>query len=124
MLINISNHPSSKWSKEQIDAAKNIYGSIVDFKFPEISPFLDLTTVTGIAEEHLVRIKNINIQSKDENNAVHIMGEFTFTFILLEMLKRNNIHSVASTTDRGDVIEDGKGNKISKFNFIQFRNYY
>jgi hypothetical protein len=123
MLINLSNHPSSKWSKEQLGSAKNAYSSIVDLVFPEISPFLDLAEIEQIAEDYLIKIKNALIQSKDDSNAVHIMGEFTFTFNLLEMLKKNNIPAVASTTSR-EVYEDKDGNKLSKFNFIRFRNYY
>ena len=123
MLINLSNHPSSKWSKEQLESAKNTYSSNVDLVFPEISPFLDLAEIEQIAEDYLIKIKNVLIQSKDDSNAVHIMGEFTFTFNLLEMLKQNNIPAVASTTSR-EVYEDKVGNKLSKFNFIRFRNYY
>jgi hypothetical protein len=123
MLINLSNHKSSKWSKEQIEAAENTYGSIVDLEFPVIFPFSDLTEVEQIVEKYFFKIKNILIQSKDENNTVHLMGEFTFTHNLLEILKKNNINAVASTTSR-EVCEDKNGTKISKFNFIRFRNYY
>lgn len=123
MLINLSNHPSSKWSKEQIEAAKQAYGTIADLGFPEILPSSSLAQVKQISRKYFAEIKNLLIQSKVENNAIHVMGEFTFTFNLLEMLKQNNIPAVASTTSR-EVFEDEKGNKISKFNFIRFRNYY
>ncbi|MCH7974839.1 MAG: hypothetical protein IH949_13340 [Bacteroidetes bacterium] len=123
MLINLSNHSSYKWSKEQTVAAKKAYGRIVDLNFPEILPGADLTEIKQIGREYFTKIENFLIQSKDENNAVHIMGEFTFTYNLLGRLKQNNILTVASTTLR-EVCEDKNGNKLSKFNFIQFRNYY
>ena len=123
MLINLSNHPSSIWSEEQVKSAKDNYDRIIDLVFPDIYPAADLKEVERIVRKYFTDIKNILTQSKDENNAVHLMGEFTFTFNLLEMLKQNNIHAVASTTSR-EVFEDEKGNKISKFNFIRFRNYY
>ena len=123
MLINLSNHPSSKWSEEQVKAAKNTYSAIVDLVFPVIYPTADLNEIIQTAVKYFIDIKNILAENNSENNAVHIMGEFTFTFNLLEMLKINNISAVASTTSR-KVYEDEKGNKISKFNFIRFRNYY
>lgn len=123
MLINLSNHSFNKWSKEQTTAAKNTYGSVVDLNFPETLPDADLTEIKLICEKYFNKIKDILIQAKDENNAVHIMGEFTFTYNLLERLKQNNIIAVASTTLR-EVNEHKSGNKISKFNFIRFRNYY
>lgn len=123
MLINLSNHPSSKWSLEQIRTAKKVYVRIMDLKFPDISPNTELIEVMKESAKYLIEIMNIFAHHSEENNAVHIMGEFTFTFNLLEILKQNNISAVASTTSR-EVYEDKKGNKVSKFNFIRFRNYY
>jgi|YelNatPaOPRAMG01_1025707.scaffolds.fasta_scaffold15862_4 hypothetical protein len=123
MLINLSNHPSSKWSEEQVKAAKNYYSAIVDLGFPVIYPTADLNEIIKTAVKYFIDIKNILTENNSENNAVHVMGEFTFTFNLLEMLKQNNISAVASTTSR-EVYEDQNGNKLSKFNFIRFRNYY
>ena len=53
--------------------------------------------------------------------AVHIMGEMNFTYALVNKLKANGIKCVASTTKRETVEENGV--KISKFNFVRFREY-
>lgn len=123
MLINLSNHPSTEWRKKQIEEANNIYGRITDVKFPDISPEADFIEVKEKAKGYLIEVKNLLMAHEKENNAIHIMGEFTFTFNLVELLKQNNILAVSSTTSR-QVYEDENGNKISKFNFIKFRNYY
>lgn len=33
MFINLTNHPSDKWSKEQLEAARK-YGEVVELVFP------------------------------------------------------------------------------------------
>lgn len=49
------------------------------------------------------------------------MGEMNFTYALVSKLKAHNIRCVASTTKRETVEENGV--KISKFNFVRFREY-
>jgi hypothetical protein len=50
------------------------------------------------------------------------MGELTFTFKLVELLKSHGITVLASTTLR--TTQDlSDGTKISKFEFVQFRSY-
>lgn len=123
MLINLSNHPTILWSANQTETANREFGNVVDINFPQIDPSDDLPQIKKIAAEFVNRINKLFLQSNDSNNAVHIMGEFTFTFNLLEILKENNITAVASTTSR-EVVMDENGNKVSKFNFIRFRKYY
>ena len=52
---------------------------------------------------------------------VHLMGEMNFTFALITKLKARGIKCVASTTQR-ETVEEG-GVKVSKFNFVRFREY-
>jgi hypothetical protein len=69
----------------------------------------------------LSNITGIISNSKDTKNAVHIMGEMTFTFRLITVLKKAGIFCIAATTKR-NVVQEGNA-KISYFEFIQFREY-
>jgi hypothetical protein len=53
--------------------------------------------------------------------AVHLMGEMTFTFRLVTMLQAAGIPCIASTTHR--TVEERDGKKIVQFEFVQFRPY-
>ena len=55
-------------------------------------------------------------------DAVHLMGEMTFTYALVSLLQAANILCVASTSDR-KVIEEENGKKTILFEFKQFRAY-
>jgi hypothetical protein len=54
-------------------------------------------------------------------DAVHIMGEMTFTFALVNLLKEVGIKCIASTTKRN--VEEIDGKHVSTFQFVQFREY-
>lgn len=117
MFINLTNHPSSGWSEEQLTAARK-YGEIVDLHFPVIEPFYTKEDVLCSVKAYVEMICDI----KDDNTVVHVMGEMTFTHNLVNSLKEKGIKCVASTTERNTVImPDGK--KISEFKFVQFREY-
>ena len=50
------------------------------------------------------------------------MGELTFCFSVVQQLKEKGVRCVASTTER--VVEETDDNKkVSKFTFVQFREY-
>ena len=53
---------------------------------------------------------------------IHIMGEMTFTFRLVEKLKAAGIRCVASTSERV-VQELSDGKKVVQFSFVRFREY-
>jgi CRISPR-associated Csx2 family protein len=115
-LLNLSNHPSSTWHEQQRDAAKKLYGSIIDLPFPQIDPQDDEDYVHKLALNFLNQIREL------KPAAVHLMGELTFTFKLVELLKSHGITVLASTTLR--TTQDlSDGTKISKFEFVQFRSY-
>lgn len=121
MLINLSNHPKSNWSEKQLSAAKEIYGDVIDLHFPQIPPDADEIFIDELAAQHKGKCLSLFQKYPSDNNAVHIMGEMTFSFKLVNELKKSNIVCVASTTDRNTTEENG--NKISKFNFVRFRQY-
>jgi len=119
MLLNLSNHPISSWSDEQLFAAKHLFGEIEDYPFPIIDPRWDAAQVEEFSDE----ILNDIIQrygSKDVT--VHLMGELTFCFALLKKLQHHGIKCVASTTER-ITVEQGKGTIIKQFRFVRFREY-
>lgn len=121
MLINLSNHPKNKWSDKQLNAAIRKYKSVFDLPFPLISPNATTLQVQRKAEKYLKEILELLKSSEDKQNAVHLMGEFTFVFHLATMLKNKNISIVVSTTNR--IVEERDGKKIVTFDFVRFREY-
>jgi len=119
MLINLSNHPSNNWSRKQILAVYKKFGKVVDLPFPNISPKASSNQVRKKAEAYLKKITSLLKKSSDKNNAVHLMGEFTFVILLYEMLKKKNISVIVSTSQR--IVEEHAGKKTVVFNFIKFR---
>lgn len=121
MLINLSNHPKDKWSEKQIIAATRKYKSIYDIPFPYISPKASTNQVKLKAEKYLNIILDALKKSREKNNAVHLMGEFTFVYHLVNLLKKKKIKVIVSTTDR--IVEEKDGKKIVTFSFVKFRDY-
>lgn len=117
MFINLTNHPSDKWSEEQLEAARR-YGEIVDLSFPIIEPTYSKDDIMLLVRECTETIMGI----KEGVTVVHVMGEMTFTYNLINALKDAGITCLASTTERNTIMTpDGK--KISEFKFVQFREY-
>ena len=122
MLINFSNHPSEYWSKEQLEAAKT-YGTVVDEPFPAVPPEADEETIGKMADECVSRLQGIIAEKNgDELSPVHIMGEMTLTFAIVDRLLKMGIKCLASTTRR-EVTFDADGNKVATFRFVKFREY-
>lgn len=111
ILVNLSNHPSSAWSEEQKGSFE-----IIDLPFPQVDPDGDADYIESLANEYLQKIIEIG-----RDSSVHIMGEFNFCYCLINKLKDLGIRCLASCTKRDTVEENGV--KISKFKFVQFREY-
>ncbi len=116
MLLNFSNHPSNKWSDNQIEVACQLYGSVTDWAFPQIEPQSTTQEVQQLAQNYCAQILEL------APTAVHVMGEMTFTFALVHLLQTAGIVCIASTTNR-NTIDNPDGSKTLQFNFCQFRNY-
>lgn len=116
MLINLSNHPSSKWSDLQIKTAMDLYGPIKDMEFPHIDPNWSIEEVKALALNYFHQI------NEENPSAVHIMGELSFCFTLVTLLKGSGMHCIASTTER--IVNQNGDQKISNFQFVRFRTYY
>lgn len=116
MLLNLSNHPSSNWPESQKKTSIELYGRVEDMPFPQINPEMNESELDVCVEEYFQKILRLN------PSAVHIMGEMTFVYQLVTKLKNKGMICIASTTQR-IAVEDGSGNKISKFQFVRFRKY-
>ncbi len=121
MLLNLTNHPSASWQDIQRLTAENLYTRVLDIPFPRIPPDEDEKYVAKIADTYADDCEAILRNYPDENNAVHIMGEFTFVAAAVNRLLRRGIACVASTTNR--ITEEQDGVKVSKFVFSLFRAY-
>ncbi len=119
MLINLSNHPVSKWSNEQLSAAQTQFGEVVDLPFPIVDPRADENQVGALVDEYLQKVIYL---SKNQKVAVHLMGEMNFSFALVARLQNAGFICVASTTQR-IVNELPDGGKEVKFQFVRFRKY-
>lgn len=118
MFINLSNHPSARWSTKQIEAAKQ-YGDIMDIPFPSVNPDGDESYIKGLANKYFQQVIQL---AQGQPVMVHLMGEMTLTFILASRLKAAGIECVASTTER--VVEENRpGIKTATFRFVRFRKY-
>lgn len=119
VFVNFSNHPSAKWSKEQLAAAEAI-GRVEDEPFPAVAADLDEHGVALMAEEATLRI----LAKKPV--AVLCQGDFSLAFAVTERLKAKGVRVLAASSDR--VIremtdQNGDVKKMSVFRFVRFRNY-
>ena len=124
VFINVSNHPSNKWSSDQIKAAQDIVknGPIVDAPFPQINPEFSSSDVIELADTFTNILLDLIQEYEADYVVFHIMGEMNFTYNLVKNLNEEGYHCYASTTKR-NVIEDENGVKTSVFEFVQFREY-
>lgn len=118
MLINLSNHPVDTWSNVQLETAKNEFGEVIDFPFPQVPP------LATNSEIEMMAIEIINTISKNWAPSIaklHIMGELTLCFALVNKLNALGYMCFASTTYR--IATQRNNQKVSEFKFAQFRPY-
>ncbi len=116
MLVNLSNHPFSKWSELQSNLAIETFRQVKDIPFPHINPNHSRAEVEELVTQYIEKILALRPM------AVHVMGEFTFTFLLVTELKKLNIPAIVSTTER--IVSETDGKKVVTFNFVRFRHYF
>lgn len=115
VFLNISNHPSDKWTEEQTDAAKKFTTSVVDVKPPMVPPTYSIEDV-----EELCRVLVNSIPEM----ATHAMvsTEYTLTASIVRNLQGKGIICYAATTERS-ILEIAPNKKTVVFKFIRFRRY-
>lgn len=119
IFINHTNHPSTRWSAEQISAAK-VYGEIFDMAFPAISAEATAQEVRELAQANAEKILAF------KPAAVLCQGEFNYTFAMVERLKNLGVRVLAATSERvtvEEILTDGSTRQVSTFRFVQFREY-
>lgn len=121
IFINLSNHPSNTWSEFQVQTAHDQYGEILDLPFPEIDPEWDQMQIGELAAQYLEKVKTL-ASEHNANAAVHLMGEYSFCFQLVNLLKADGIEAVVSTSERLTEMNPD-GSKTIQFNFVRFRKY-
>lgn len=119
-LINISNHPSEKWSKEQ----KAKWSKIIDIPFPNVPADADEIEVMKIASELFGQVAKIMKEDKKIKD-IMLQGEFMVCYILIKLFRfYDNIRIVIPTTER-IVVEtnnpDGTTSKTAIFKFVRWR---
>lgn len=125
MFINISNHPSSRWGEDQLNAARELGGEVIDIQFPNVPSAASGRDVEYMAID-LVNDVHFKIEGSD-NTVVMVQGESTLVTTVVAMLQNIcGIKVVAACSDRNVeeiVLDDGTVKKNVIFKFIQFREY-
>ncbi len=119
MFINFSNHPSAGWCRAQREAAE-AFGEICDLPFPDVSPMATTEEVARMAERSFLEIL------RKQPACVMCQGEFTLSVAVIRRLQEAGIRCVCACTERKAVEkrqEDGSIQKLSVFEFRQFREY-
>lgn len=119
MFVNLSNHPIEYWEKEQKLAAQ-LYGELVDIKFPDLDPQWDTGEIVKCAKCYLSLCKE-KIKDTKSSSAIHLAGETIFCFVLAQMLLKEGYVCLTSTSKRNAVVK--KGIKLSVYKFERFRKY-
>ena len=120
MLINLTNHPVSRWSEEQRRKAIRQWNEIEDYPFPSVGAQWNDEQMKQCAE---AIVTEITAKSPD---AVLCQGEMSMTFLLVAMLQKKGIPVYAATSERQareELLPDGTISKNIIFNFVQFRKY-
>ncbi len=121
IFINLSNHASVNWSKEQKEAVNTIVADaeIVDFPFPAVDSSLNETEIYRLSEQLIAEI------TAYKPSAVMCQGEFGLTFCIVTMLKKMGIKVVYGCSERRTTERQTPNGteKISTFNFVKFREY-
>lgn len=115
MFINLSNHPSAKWSLVQANAAKNVSHDVVDLPFPNVPPMATDQEVAALAASFVAKVAVHALPV-----TVHLMGETSFVAAFIR-LAPTEWSLVCSTTERRS-IENPDGSKNVSFEFCQFRS--
>lgn len=116
MLLNLSNHPVENWSTAQKETAMAAYGTVLDLPFPDVPANYTADQVLQLVEQYEQKIRTI------DPKAVHLMGETTFVYALVNRLVAIGYPCIASTTKR-QVRTLADGSKNSMFQFVKFRRY-
>ena len=112
-LINITNHPEESWSERQRQEALKIYEEIVDWPFPKVPT---LWSEKEVVQYAVMEAKKIIAIYENTDIDLHIMGEMTYSFVLIQYFLARGFRCVASCRERVD-------STSVPFKFARFRAY-
>jgi hypothetical protein len=115
MFYNFSNHRSNIWPKERVEAIQKCWGQIIDIEFPLFPVEFSEEEVLSLAKDYIV---TLNLGPKD---AILIMGEYSFTFTVVDyLLSQNmNVFCIKSRQIRTSVQkEDGTTERVQRTFFL------
>lgn len=122
IFVNVSNHPSIRWSDDQRNAALKIADTIVDVPFPNVPA--DETRVTGIAHGIIDSVYSVIKGRQPKDTTVMVAGELSVSFYAIQSLLNRGFKVVVACSDRvseEQVQPDGSTKKVAVFKFVQFR---
>ncbi len=126
MLINLSNHETSRWGAAQKLAAERLFGEVCDLPFPVIDPFADLDQISALAASFVQKCQSLlscaTATATATDHAIHVMGEMTFVHQFVKQATAAGLRCVASTTER-IAVDKPDGTKVAEFRFVGFREY-
>lgn len=114
VIVNFTNHPSAKWSKEQLETAMQ-YGSVVDVPFPQVDPSVSAEEIRELADICVSKIMTLR------PSAVLCQGEFTLCYNVINGLKKLGVPVFAACSRR--IVEEEGDTRIARFAFEGFREY-
>ena len=120
MFLNLTNHPSSQWHRNQ-RAQASYWGEIIDLPFPSVDAQLDMWGICVLGD---ILLREIVSLSPD---AVLCQGEITLCYYLVTRLHQSHITVLAACSRRDSceiIHEDGTSVKEARFVFEQFREYH
>ena len=127
MFVNLSNHPSGKWTAEQINAASRLYGEVRDLPFPAVPTLATPDDVAVMADEYVARAFAMREECADNTHsfAVMVQGEFTLTYATVKRFKEAGVTVVSAVSDRvvSEQVVGGEVRKTAIFRFAGFREY-
>lgn len=98
--------------------AARAYGEVEDVSFPVVAPEMSAAEVNKLADEYA----DMLLKLYGSSVTIHVMGEMTFTFMVVTRLKACGVKCIASTTERKTTY-NSEGIKLSEFSFVKFREY-
>jgi hypothetical protein len=118
MFINVSNHPSSRWSDDQREAALALGGEIRDVQFPNVPALATSDDVLDMAFDLADEIAAIS-----QDVVAMVQGEFSLTIAVVNRLRAHGVKCVVACSEREvvETVANGETTKTAVFRFRQFR---
>jgi len=128
ILVNCSNHPSTRWGEEQ----RQGWDVIVDVPFPEVKPHWDtldrgyLDTLANLRKAIVEAFEDAMQAEEDAEGHLMLQGEFSVCYELFKerFATFSRVRFVVPTTERVSVEEtlpDGTTKKTQVFRFVRWR---